>query len=454
MKLWTLATLCTASLLILSGCGASPKPKDEPVIDTTLPIVKLTENGTLVDMNAIAFEWQNIKDPRVKGVYIYKQQLDLNNTVDDFYESVDSRFVTHYVDTKVIPDTRYSYYFKTFSDEAESSSSDEVVVNSLPVLESVSWIHSIAGMPRSAKLIWRPHTNQKVKAYIIERKTLEEELWKKVNTVDGRLSAEYIDKDLKDNYTYKYRVRVLTYDKIVSTPSEIVKIVTKALPLEIKNIQATNNLPKEIKITWNKSNEKDFDRYYVYRSKKVESGYELIAKLYNNLFVDKIDKDAQQYFYRVSSVDKDGLESNHDELSIQGVTLKKPTPPALVEAKLINNKIKLVWKKTDKRVKKYIVSKRYKKGWFEEINEDFENIIENKFIDSDIKPNTKYYYKIYGIDVNSIKSEASIEVEVKSKKMDILPDDTQNMREQTVTTPQTDADTSAKGIVVPTQDFN
>ena len=454
MKLWTLATLCTASLLILSGCGASPKPKDEPVIDTTLPIVKLTENGTLVDMNAIAFEWQNIKDPRVKGVYIYKQQLDLNNTVDDFYESVDSRFVTHYVDTKVIPDTRYSYYFKTFSDEAESSSSDEVVVNSLPVLESVSWIHSIAGMPRSAKLIWRPHTNQKVKAYIIERKTLEEELWKKVNTVDGRLSAEYIDKDLKDNYTYKYRVRVLTYDKIVSTPSEIVKIVTKALPLEIKNIQATNNLPKEIKITWNKSNEKDFDRYYVYRSKKVESGYELIAKLYNNLFVDKIDKDGQQYFYRVSSVDKDGLESNHDELSIQGVTLKKPTPPALVEAKLINNKIKLVWKKTDKRVKKYIVSKRYKKGWFEEINEDFENIIENKFIDSDIKPNTKYYYKIYGIDVNSIKSEASIEVEVKSKKMDILPDDTQNMREQTVTTPQTDADTSAKGIVVPTQDFN
>jgi len=446
--------LCTASLLILSGCGASPKPKDEPVIDTTLPIVKLTENGTLVDMNAIAFEWQNIKDPRVKGVYIYKQQLDLNNTVDDFYESVDSRFVTHYVDTKVIPDTRYSYYFKTFSDEAESSSSDEVVVNSLPVLESVSWIHSIAGMPRSAKLIWRPHTNQKVKAYIIERKTLEEELWKKVNTVDGRLSAEYIDKDLKDNYTYKYRVRVLTYDKIVSTPSEIVKIVTKALPLEIKNIQATNNLPKEIKITWNKSNEKDFDRYYVYRSKKVESGYELIAKLYNNLFVDKIDKDAQQYFYRVSSVDKDGLESKHDELSIQGVTLKKPTPPALVEAKLINNKIKLVWKKTDKRVKKYIVSKRYKKGWFEEINEDFENIIENKFIDSDIKPNTKYYYKIYGIDVNSIKSEASIEVEVKSKKMDILPDDTQNMREQTVTTPQTDADTSAKGIVVPTQDFN
>ncbi|MCD6433890.1 MAG: hypothetical protein J7L21_07595, partial [Sulfurimonas sp.] len=77
MKLWTLSTLCTVSLLIFSGCTATtPTPKKEAVVDSTLPIVELTQNGIFVDMNAVAFEWKSIKDPRVKGLYIYKQIAD------------------------------------------------------------------------------------------------------------------------------------------------------------------------------------------------------------------------------------------------------------------------------------------------------------------------------------------------------------------------------------------
>ena len=72
MKLWTLVTLCTASLLIYSGCAIKPTPKKEAVIDESLPTVKLTKNGTIVDINAIALEWERIEDPRVQGVYIYK----------------------------------------------------------------------------------------------------------------------------------------------------------------------------------------------------------------------------------------------------------------------------------------------------------------------------------------------------------------------------------------------
>ena len=71
MKLWTLSTFCAASLLVLSGCGGvTPKPKEEVVIDSTLPMVTLTKNGTVVDMKAIAFEWKSITDHRVKGIYI------------------------------------------------------------------------------------------------------------------------------------------------------------------------------------------------------------------------------------------------------------------------------------------------------------------------------------------------------------------------------------------------
>ena len=72
MKLWTLSTLWTVSLLILSGCGAQPAPSKDDVVDSTLPIVELTKNGIFSETNAIAFEWKSIEDSRVKGIYVYK----------------------------------------------------------------------------------------------------------------------------------------------------------------------------------------------------------------------------------------------------------------------------------------------------------------------------------------------------------------------------------------------
>ena len=452
MKLWTLATFCTASLLILSGCTAKPTPKQEASIDATLPVVELTQNGTVVDMNAVAFEWKTIQDPRVKGIYVYKLFNNSKGDSDDYYDTVDNRFTTHYFDSKIKPSTEYRYYFKTFSDKAESRKSAVTLVTSLPLLNSVSWIHSIQNMPRMAKIIWRPHSNEKVKSYIIERKTLEEDKWEKHATVEGRLSAEYIDKELADNTVYKYRIRVLTYDDLISNPSKEVKVVTKPLPQAVSNIQATRNLPKEIKVTWDKTTIKDFYRYYVYRSEKVDKGYELLAKLHNNYFLDKIDEDGKQYFYRVSVVDADGLESKHDDSSIQGVTLNRPAAPAISEVKLVNNKVVLAWSSADSRTVSYVVVKRYKKGWFDEVTQEFK-VRGTKFIDPAIEPNTTYHYKVFGIDKNSIKSEPSVEVEIKSPKIEVEAvqsgSSAPEVRDAPADTPIMETEE-----IIPTQDFN
>jgi len=422
MMLWKLVTLCTVSLLIFSGCSTTePKPAKEIVVDKTLPVVELTKNGVFADTNAIAFEWKNIVDPRVKGIYVYKRDISLkqdDKKTDDYYVTLSNRFITHYLDKEIVPDTKYRYYFKTFSDKAESQKSKFIDVNSLPVLASVSWIHSIQGLPRSAKIIWRPHINKKVKSYIIERKTLEDEKWEELATIEGRLNAEYIDTDLKDNYVYKYRVRVLTYDGILSTPSEIVKVITKALPKSVTGISATKNLPKVIKLHWNKSPNKDFDRYFVYRSDEFDGSYELIAKLYNNHFTDKIGEDGKHFFYRISVTDKDGLESKYEQTTTQGATLSKPNAPAVVEATLINGKVELSWKKNDSRIKSYIVVRKSKQGWFDTVRDEIKGIYATKYIDTKITPNTTYFYTIYGVDKNGIKSEPSIEVKIISKKTD------------------------------------
>ncbi|QSZ42228.1 hypothetical protein GJV85_08915 [Sulfurimonas aquatica] len=413
MKLWIPSTLLTASLLILSGCGTSPKPEDIVVIDTTLPIVELTQNGIITDMNAIAFEWKNIQDPRVNGIYVYKKSPSYEGQSSLVHtDTIEGRFKTHYVDSNVEPDTKYSYMFKTFTQDSQSEQSQIVSVNSLPVLQSVAWIHSITGMPRTAKLIWRPHINEKVKEYIVERKTLEEETWSKLSVVKGRLNAEFIDDELNDNYVYMYRLRAVTFDGIISTPSQIVKVITKALPKSIENIKTTINLPKRIQINWDESTTKDFKLYYLYRSESVDGSYELIATLHNNIFIDKIEEDGRSYFYRVSAVDKDDLESEHEKNSIAGMTLPKPLAPAIVEAQLLGSKIELKWSKTDSRSKTFVIRKKHKKGWFDETQEEFEGIVGNTFIDTNILPDSTYRYMVYSLDENKIKSEASVEVKI------------------------------------------
>jgi len=451
MKLQTLALFCAVSLLVFSGCGGIlPKPSDETKIDKTLPIVKLTQNGVVEDMNSIAFEWNFITDERVKGIYIYKQKNNLEGSELRHYKTIDNRFATHFLDRDVTPDTSYTYSFKTFSKNAESQMSEMKVLNSLPVLQSVVWIKSIENMPRAAKLIWRPHSNQKVKSYIIERRTLEEDSWEEIATIDGRHNAEYINMGLKDDYVYKYRVRVETFDNIVSTPSEIVQVVTKPLPNSVKYIVATTDLPRKIEINWEKSKAKDFARYHLYRSTSSTGSYELIAKLYNYTFVDVIEEDAQEYFYRVSVVEKNGLESIHDKISIQGITLMKPQTPSLLAATLVNNKIEINWKNKDSRVKKYSVVKKSKTGWFDAKEEEFVDIKGTNFSDPEIGPNITYYYRIYAIDAYGIKSNPSIEVQVttpvsvkdNSKKEEIIQDKPFNPVNKEVE------------VIIPTQDFN
>ena len=418
MKLLSLVTSCAVSLLILSGCGGTPTPKSEPIVDESLPIVQLTKNGTKTDINAIALEWNSITDPRVRGVYIYKGSLGEKDAQEvTYYDTVKSRFTTHYLDTKVKPETEYTYQFKVYSDEAEGKSSAATIISTLPMMESVTWIHAVQDMPRSAKIIWRPHSNEKVKAYKLQRRTLEAKEWTNITVVDGRLRAEYIDYDLKDKFTYIYRIRVLTYDNLISKPSKEVKVTTKPLPKSIQNITATKKLPKKIEIKWDATVTKDFKNYRVYRSTNIDGSYEMIAELTKTVYVDNIDEDAKKYFYKISVIDKDGLESKYDEESAQGATLTKPNAPDLVEAKLVNEEVKISWAKGDERVKTYIVVKRYKKSLFDEAIEDYEDIKNLEFIDTEIKPASTYYYTVYSVDEFGIKSEPSIEVELKTDKI-------------------------------------
>ena len=414
MKLWTLSTFLTVSILTFSGCVTQPKPK--VVVDSTLPIVTLTQQGVFTDMKAVAFEWQSVmSDSRVEGIYVYKKEVDSKEEANKFYDTIENRFVTHYLDSNVKPETAYSYVFKTFTKESESVSSREIIAKTLPALDSVSWIHVLQEMPRSAKILWRPHNNEIVENYIIERKTLADDKWKELALVKGRLNAEYIDMNLKDSHVYKYRIRSVTFNDITSAPSKEVKVLTKALPVSVFNIVASTDLAKKIILTWERSQVKDFARYNVYKASSIDGSYDLVKVTTNTEFIDTIEEDGKDYFYRVSVLDTDNLESNHDEKSVHGKTLARPVTPSLVGVKMVGNNLEINWNSTDTRVKSFVVEKIRKKSWIESQKEEFVDIQGTVFVDTKIEPKMTYYYKVYSVDAFSIRSEASMEVEFTTK---------------------------------------
>ncbi len=114
----------------------------------------------------------------------------------------------------------------------------------------------------------------------------------------------------------------------------------------------------------------------------------------------------------MSAVDKDTLESEHSKNSIQGMTLSAPEAPSIVKAKHVGNNIEINWSKTDPRSVSYSVIRSHRKGWFDEVSEEFTQIKSTQFIDKNVEADSTYSYVVYSVDINGIKSDESVRVKI------------------------------------------
>jgi len=410
MKQYILPTLA-ATLILFSACAKQPKAPEEPVIDPTLP--KMTINGHIESMTGIAFEWKPLKDSRIKGYYVYRNDPGSEEEKLHRIKTIEGRYVSHFTDYGLKPNTTYVYRFSCFNVKMqESDASKTFRVTTKPALASVSFFDSIGNLPRMAKLIWRPHDNPSVKEYILERQVLEKAEWEQIATIDNRLQAEYIDRNLDDNRVYKYRLRAVTYDGIESTPSSIAKVNTKPLPKTVRDLFATTKEPRKILLSWIANTEKDLDFYNIYRSDSGDGSYDYYVKLNETNFVDEINEDGQNYYYKVTAVDKDGLESPMQSNPVHGSTLAKPHAPSFIDAIVKNNTAVLRWKNNDPRTQSYTIIKTTHEGWLNTRTQEITGIKGTKYTDKDLLPDVKYQFQVMSVDINNINSEPTEAVDV------------------------------------------
>ncbi|WP_228712666.1 fibronectin type III domain-containing protein [Halarcobacter mediterraneus] len=418
-KLMKIVSLTTLTLLI-SGCSYKNVNSTKPKIDETLEVVDSASIRSISDINAIAFEWRKVDDPRVTGYHFYRANLQKDGSKLKLIDTIENRYTTHYLDEDLEPNTKYIYKISSATaSEVESKTTNNYTTSTLPVMEGVSFIQAISNLPRQIKIIWRPHSNQRIESYEIQRKTPTTSEWEEIETVDGRLQAEYIDMDLEDNVVYHYRVIAKTFDDIETMPSALVKAQTKPLPDGIISLRASNDLPRKIALNWQASKSSDVIKYNIYRSTNAENSFSLLKTVGAKTltYEDFINEDGKVYFYKVSSIDNDGLESNLNVNAVMGITLGKLKKPIMTLAQIQGEKAILNWLAGDNRAASYTVYKTIKEGLFKSKTIKFQGIKALRFEDKDIVRGVEYNYAIQAVDRNGIVSEVTNKTELVLPKL-------------------------------------
>jgi len=412
--------LLAALLILISGCEKELNTPLKPKIDESLPMVSSDSIRMIPDITAIALEWKPIDSSRNKGYYIIRADMQQDGEFKRI-ATVKNKYSTHYLDEELRSNSQYAYKIAMFTENGyESIASNSVKVVTLANIKSVSLIEAISDLPRQIKILWRPHTNPRIAQYIIERTSPTEAKWKQIAIIDQRYNVEYIDDNLDDNEIFMYRIKSITFDDIVSEPSKISTATTKALPGQISMLNATNKLPKKIQLSWGKSETKDVIAYNIYRSKSANGFFKKIAKarIKHNRYDDTINEDGKIYFYKITTVDKDSLESVKEEMDpTMGSTLSKPKMPQVTLAQIQGNKMILNWEAGDDRSVSFNIYKIVKDGWSLSKEQLIPNITELRFEDEDVVRGIEYSYIIQAVDKHGLVSKKTDKIAAKLPKI-------------------------------------
>lgn len=410
-------TSLTAFLLLLSGCsslnnlGTPAKPK----IDDTLEVINNESIKSISDITSIAFEWKKVDDPRVVGYNFYRANMHKDGRRLKLIKELDNRYTTHFVDTKLEPNTKYVYQISSKgSNGFESRTTKAYVAQTAARALPVSFVQGISDLPNRIKLVWRPHQDLRIEHYEVERFDPSINNWKLLKRIKGRLNAEYIDDRLGNNETHRYRITAYTFEDVATQPSKIVTAKTKPLPIGPQNVQATVNQPKKIVLTWDVSPTEDVLKYIIYRSSFESIGYSKLKEVSKTTtdYTDQIDTDGKTYFYKVYSYDKDHLRSSDKITAVRGMTLNKPAKPVMTLAQIQGNKAILNWSAGDKRAMSYNVYKTTEINFWEKKTEKFTDIKALRFEDHNIINGVQYKYSIQANDEYGLMSEKTDEAEL------------------------------------------
>jgi len=218
MKKLTLPLLIVVFGILLSGCN--PNTMMSQTLDPRLPKVK--DVKAVAGNSYVGFEWQPLYMKGIEGINIYRTEANayVHSPDKQLHKiaTVKNPFASHYVDTGLKQNSHYTYTFRTIKGAYESPNGKIIEIKTLPALPAVTFFQGAQKANNVIKLIWRPHPDQRIKGYYVE-KSINGTKWKRVGSLDHRMMVEFIDNYVVKGNTYQYRIIAIGFDGSFSKPS-------------------------------------------------------------------------------------------------------------------------------------------------------------------------------------------------------------------------------------------
>lgn len=388
LKIFHLAILVT----VFSACSSTLSQFSG--VDNNIP--KMKNIKTIVGVSSVAFEWDMIVDSNIKGYLVYR---DSGKGYEEIAH-IKNPLTSHYVDTNLIPEKEYSYYFYVLGKDRYSNRSDIVKIKTL-YIEPVANLYASNDYSRKVKLLWNPHQNHSISHYLIQRSNNDKN-FKTIATIDNRLSAEYFDENLNDASSYSYRIIAVDFLGAPSRPSKIVVAKTKDRPTLNATLRASNDYTDKIELSWNPVS--DIADYKIFRASTIDGKYNQIATTSDTKFVDGNKSPDSEYFYKISGVDVSDIESKQSE-PVRGSTKALIKAPKITKGYIDNNKARIEWSGSSD-AKYYLV---YRKSGLFGSSMKF-RVDDNYFVDNDMSDDKEYTYYVVAVDEFGTESKKSQEI--------------------------------------------
>ncbi len=184
-----------------------------------------------------------------------------------------------------------------------SQMSEPVSIMTKPVPSPTENLVAISGRPRQVPLAWRKNPEVDIKEYHIYRADSKDGEFRKIAEVTAQ-TDHYLDKKLKDNHEYRYKIRAIDSDNLEGEFSKIVTATTKSMPSAITGFTWTMENDRAV-LQWDRSEDVDIKEYHIYR--KSFFGWKKVYSTSEPFFILDMKK-GDSDDYSVSAIDSDNLE--------------------------------------------------------------------------------------------------------------------------------------------------
>ena len=318
--------------------------------------------------------------------------------------------------------------------------------------DSLSYLTAESGGLRECKITWHSSKDTEVAGYDILRATNNSGPFKKITHVKKRDSNEYLDKgkgassynkygNLKDNFTYYYKIRVVNVVGVPSPDSPTVSATTEGIPPTVTNLQAQHNMLRKVGLSWNPSTDKYVKGYEILRSESENGPYSSVTIINGKKKNEYVDKgknaswgeagkldDKTDYYYTIKAINHVDIKSQDSIIATATTRGKPPVVTGVLAESGLPRKIHLLWQPSSGDfVDGYAIYRSISEAGpfakIKQISGRDKSEFKDKGTDStwgdvgDLLDNTTYFYQIRSINIVDVISEESATVSAVTKPM-------------------------------------